>query len=85
MNPWIGVAMLLLAAAIPASCDNILVVSDDANIGTSHSQFLSMLRKSHHVDIAYSFGSNKINIKNYDRFNYQHVIVMSLSTKGTFF
>lgn len=41
-----------------------------------------MLKSSHNVEFAYTFGKTKIELKNYDRFKYQHVIVMGLSTKG---
>ena len=82
MNPFITISLLVLALVIPSSCDKILVISDNADVSTTHSQFLSMLKKSHEVDIAYSFGSEKIELKKYDRFNYEHVIVMSLSSKG---
>ena len=82
MNPLITIALLLLAVATPSSCDKILVISDSSDVTTTHSQFLSMLKRSHDVDIAYSFGKEKIQLKNYDRFNYKHVIVMSLSSQG---
>lgn len=84
MNHKIAVLLLaVLVVALPAGCERILLISDSADIETTHSQFLNMLKNSHEVEVAFSFGKNKISLRNYDRFNYQHVIVMSLSTAGT--
>ena len=86
MKSAVALALVILAIFIPASnCDNILVVSDNADISSTHSAFLAMLNKNHHVDVAYSFGKEKIQLKKYDRFNYQHLIVMGLSVKGIHF
>lgn len=42
-----------------------------------------MLKSAHNVEIAYSFSKSKIELKTYDRFKYDHVIVMCLSAKET--
>ena len=41
-----------------------------------------MLKSAHNFEIAYSFSKSKIELKTYDRFKYDHVIVMCLSAKG---
>ena len=73
--------LVLAALLLLATCDNILVVLDNAELVNTHSQLLDMLKSSHNVEVRYNFDKEKISLKNYDRFKYQHVIVMSLSTK----
>jgi hypothetical protein len=41
------------------------------------------LKKEGELEIAYSFGKNKIELNYYDRFRYEHIVVMCTSAKGT--
>ena len=75
------VIVCLALLAIPAATDKILVILDNADIVKTHSKFFTMLQVSHSVEVVYSFGTEKIKLKNYDRFKYDHVIVMCLSSK----
>jgi hypothetical protein len=65
--------------------DKILVVLDNKQLESTHSQFFDILRDSgsHEVEIAYSFGKSNIELKYYDRFRYEHIVVMCTSDKGT--
>ncbi len=63
------------------ACDNILMVLDSTQLEKTHTKLISMLKSAHNVEIAYSFGKSKIELKTYDRFKYDHVIVMCLSAK----
>ena len=38
-----------------------------------------MLQKHHSLNVEYSFRKEKIELKNYDRFIYDHIIVMCTS------
>lgn len=64
-----------------SACDNILMVLDSTQLEKTHTKLISMLKSAHNVEIAYSFGKSKIELKTYDRFKYDHVIVMCLSAK----
>jgi hypothetical protein len=64
--------------------DKILVVLDNKNLEKTHSQFFDLLKQhSNQVEFAYSFGKNSIELKYYDRFRYEHIVVMCTSDKGT--
>ena len=65
-------------------CDNILIILDNALLKQTHSQLIELLQSTHNVEIAYTFGKTKIELKTYDRFKYHHVIVMGLSAKGIY-
>lgn len=64
--------------------DKILVILDNKQLEDTHSQFFGLLKGDgrHSVEIAHSFGRNNIELKYYDRFRYEHIIVMSTSDKG---
>lgn len=64
--------------------DKILVILDNKQLEDTHSQFFELLKgeKNHQVEIAYSFGRSNIELKYYDRFRYDHIIVMCTSDKG---
>jgi len=65
--------------------DKILVVLDSKNLEKTHSQFFDLLKKSgesNQVEFAYSFGKNSIELKYYDRFRYDHIVIMCTSDKG---
>lgn len=64
-----------------AVSENILIILDNAQLRQTHSKIISLLQSTHSVEIAYSFGKTKIELKAYDRFKYDHVIVMCLSGK----
>lgn len=65
--------------------DKILVVLDNKNLEKTHSQFFSLLQQSsasNQVEFAYSFGKTPIELKYYDRFKYDHIVVLCTSEKG---
>ncbi len=73
--------ILITVLAWFSTCDSILLILDNTQLTQTHSKMITMLKSSHTVQIAYSFGKTKIQLKTYDRFKYDHVIVMSLSAK----
>ena len=77
---------LLLISIILSSiaADKILAILDNKAIEDTHSSFFNMLRKEGDLEIAYSSGRSKIELKYYDKFRYDHIIVMCTSTKGIF-
>lgn len=81
---------LILAISFIAEADKILVIFDNAQLKTTHSKLLSLLAnprsnktKENEVEVAYSFGSGAIELKNFDRFRYDSIVVMCTSEKGT--
>ncbi len=64
--------------------DKILVIVDNKQLEQTHSEFLELLKgqRGHEVEIAHSFGKNNIELKYYDRFRYDHIVVMCTSDKG---
>jgi len=73
--------ILALLAVIHSS--KILAILDNKLIEETHWKFFDMLKKEGELEIAYSFGRDKIELKYYDRFRYDHIVVMSTSAKGT--
>ena len=80
---WLTVALALMVGL--ATCGRVLVVLDNRNLETTHSQFIESLKLggANEVKIAYSFGSEAIKLKHYDQHKYEHIVVMSTSDKGT--
>lgn len=79
-----GKLLILSLLVLLAFGDKILVILDNKQLETSHSQFFELLKGEgkHQVEIAHSFGKNNIELKYYDRFRYQHIVVMCTSDKG---
>lgn len=67
-------------------CDRVLVVLDNRNLENTHSRFLDLLRNKgkNNVEIAYSFGSQAIQLKYYDQHKYEHIVILGTSDKGKF-
>lgn len=64
------------------SSSKILAILDNKALQTSHSDFFSLLEKHYDLSFAYSFEKNPIELKYFDRFIYDHIIVMCTSAKG---
>lgn len=71
-------AMLLVAS----SCSRILVILDNKSLKTTHSEFFELLERGNELEFAFSFEKHNIELKYYDRFRYDHIIVMCTSAKG---
>ena len=74
------VLLAILVSSI--CCDRILVILDNKALEQTHWKFFDMLKKEGEVEIAYSYGKNKIELKAYDKFKYEHIVVMCTSMKG---
>lgn len=88
---FILIISIILAINFIAQADKILVVLDNAELKNTHSRLLSLLAsprsnktKENDVEIAFSFGPKAIELKNYDRFKYDSIVVMCTSEKCTF-
>jgi hypothetical protein len=76
-----------MAISFIAATDRILVIVDNADLIKTHSKFLSLLAsprsnktKDNEVEIAYTYQKgNPIQLKNYDRFKYDSIVVMCTS------
>lgn len=82
------VISIIIAVSFVAQTDKILVVLDNAQLQSTHSKLLSLLvsprnnkTKENEVEIAYSFGPQAIELKKYDRFKYDSIVVMCTSEK----
>ena len=89
MNKAILIISFILAISFVAQADKILVILDNAELKNTHSKFLSLLAsprsnktKENQVEIAFSFASTPIELKNFDRFRYDSIVVMCTSEKG---
>lgn len=71
--------LLFVLSVTTIATNHVLVILDNANILDTHSQFLELLRAKYNVELSYVFGKEKIELKNYDQFRYQHIIVMCTS------
>ena len=76
--------LILSLLVLLAFGDKILVILDNKQLEQTHSQFFQLLKAEgrHQVEIAHSFGRNNIELKYYDRFRYEHIVVMCTSDKG---
>ena len=78
---------LVMAISFIAVTDRILVIFDNADLIKTHSKFISLLTsprnnktKDNEVEIAYTYQKgNPIQLKNYDRFKYESIVVMCTS------
>lgn len=79
-------AFLLILALLTllTSCSKVLAILDSKTLLTTHSEFFKLLSKNNELEYAYSFGKNNIELKYFDRFRYEHIIVMCTSAKGRF-
>lgn len=79
-----GKLLILSLLVLLVVGDKILVIVDNKQLEDTHSQFFGLLKGDgrHSVEIAHSFGRNNIELKYYDRFRYDHIIVMCTSDKG---
>jgi hypothetical protein len=76
-----------MAISFIAVTDRILVIFDNADLIKTHSKFISLLTsprnnktKDNEVEIAYTYQKgNPIQLKNYDRFKYESIVVMCTS------
>lgn len=76
----------LLVVLVAAVCsDKILAILDSKDLEKTHSTFFSLLTQGgqHQVEFAHSFGKSNIELKYYDRFRYDHIVVFCTSDKGT--
>ena len=74
---------IVLAMLVVSVCtDKILAILDNKVLEDTHGKFFEMLKKEGELEIAYSYGKNKIELKHYDKFRYDHIIVMCTSSKG---
>lgn len=70
------------------AADKILVVLDNKQLLETHSQFFTLLKETgseNEVEFAFSFGKDNIELKYYDKFRYDHIVVMCTSEKCNFF
>ena len=74
---------VLLTLLSLAHTSKILAILDNKLLEETHWKFFDMLRKEGELEIAYSFGRDKIELKYYDRFRYDHIVVIATSAKGT--
>ena len=65
-----------------AQSTKILAVLDSKATEQTHFKFFEMLKNEGELELAYSFGKDKIELKYYDRFRYDHIIIMCTSSKG---
>jgi hypothetical protein len=77
------ILLVILAAFTIVHSSKILAILDNKLIEETHWKFFDLLKKEGELEIAYSFGKDKIELKYYDRFRYDHIVVMSTSAKGT--
>lgn len=76
-----------MAVSFITAADRILVIVDNADLVKTHSRFISLLAsprnnktKDNEVEIAYTYQKgNPIQLKNYDRFRYESIVVMCTS------
>lgn len=73
-------ALLCLILAL-ANTSRILVILDNKNLEQTHSEFFKLLAHNNELEFAYSFGKNNIELKYFDRFRYEHIVVMATSAK----
>lgn len=76
--------ILFLVALLMAlsNCDRILVIMDSKSFLNTHSDFFKLLEKGNTVEFAYSFDRNNIELRYFDQFRYEHIVVMCTSAKG---
>jgi hypothetical protein len=75
-----------MAVSFISTADRILVIVDNADLVKTHSRFIFLLTSPHNnktdneVEIAYTYQKgNPIQLKNYDRFKYDSIVVMCTS------
>ena len=76
---------LVLALAALAACSRVLAILDSKALLNTHSEFFKLLSADNELEFAYSLGKNSIELKYFDRFRYEHIVVMCTSSKGSFF
>lgn len=76
------VTILAILLAL-STCSRILAILDNKSLQNTHSLFFKLLEKDNELEFAYSFEKNNIELKYYDRFRYDHIVVMCTSAKGT--
>ncbi len=77
----------LMAINFIATADRILLIVDNADLINTHSRFISLLAsprsnktKDNEVEIALTYQkTSPIQLKNYDRFKYDSIVVMCTS------
>lgn len=87
IKPSVFILSFIMALSFIAAADKILVILDNADLANTHSRFISLLAnprsnktKDNEVEIAYTYQkTNPIQLKNYDRFKYDSIVVMCTS------
>lgn len=79
-----AIVLILTLLTLLTSCSKVLAILDSKTLLTTHSEFFKLLAKNNELEYAYSFGKNNIELKYFDRFRYEHIIVLSTSAKGSY-